>query len=372
MEHITIYKGADRHAAFPHVIRLQDGSLTCVFREAPARPGAASTWEGNEKVSHYHLDDNSCIALVRSTDDGRTWDPATRVVVDQSDGTQDLNMAMAAQLSSGELLLNNHRWFLHVSKEQAESMSPDRKVLAAAHYSERFGEMVADSLYMYRSADGGRTWSAPERFAIDGLTFQPHTGKDGVLEMPGGQLLLMFNATAVSGASSGVYAARSGDGGRTWAQPSLAALDPEGQVGFGEPSLVRLASGRLLSMMRTGEHLYQAYSDDDGWTWQGVKQSPIWGYPAHCIQLRSGRVLCAYGYRRKPFGIRACLSDDEGETWDVSNEIVIRGDGLHRDLGYPASILLEDGRILTVYYFHDEDGMRYIGGSIYSEDEALP
>ena len=372
MEHITVYKGTGHHAAFPHIIRLQDGDLLCVFREAPTRPGVAAMWSGNNKISHYHLDDSSRIALVRSSDDGRTWDPDTHVVVDESDGTQDINMAMVGQLPSGELVLNNHRWFLHMSKDQAEAMSPDRKVLVVDHYNQRFGGMVSDSLYMYRSGDGGRNWSAPEPFGIGGLTYQAHTGKDGVLQMPDGQLMLIFNSTYSADSSSGVYVVRSGDGGRTWRQPSLVALDPEGQVGFGEPPLLRLASGRLLTMMRTGEYLYQGYSDDDGWTWQGVKRSPIWGHPAHCIQLRSGRVLCAYGYRREPYGIRACLSDDEGETWDVGNEFVIRGDGLHRDLGYPASVLLEDGRVLTVYYFHDEEGMRHIGGSIYSEDEILP
>ena len=55
----------------------------------------------------------------------------------------------------------------------------------------------------------------------------------------------------------------------------------------------------------------------------------------------------------------------------MDREIVIRDDGLHRDLGYPASIQLNYGRIMTTYYFHCEDGIRYIGGGIYSEEDAL-
>ena len=92
------------------------------------------------------------------------------------------------------------------------------------------------------------------------------------------------------------------------------------------------------------------------------------GPPAQLLRLRSGRILCSYGYRREPFGVRAVLSEDDGETWDMDNEIVIREDGLHRDLGYAASVQLNDDRILTVYYFHTDDGVRYIGGSVYSED----
>ncbi len=96
----------------------------------------------------------------------------------------------------------------------------------------------------------------------------------------------------------------------------------------------------------------------------------MWGHPCHLLQLRSGRIQCVYGYRRRPFGIRAAISDDEGETWDMGREIVIRDDGLHIDLGYPASIQLKDGRILAIYYLHGEDHIRYIAGSIYSEEDV--
>ena len=152
------------------------------------------------------------------------------------------------------------------------------------------------------------------------------------------------------------------------------ADDPEQRIGFGEPPLLRLTSGKLLTLMRTRVDdgvLYQAHSYDDGWVWQGVKRTPIWGFPCHLLELRSGTVVCVYGYRREPFGVRATLSHDQGETWDVGREVVLRDDGLHRDLGYPVSVQLDDGRILTTYYFHGADGIRYIGASIWSEDDAL-
>ena len=136
--------------------------------------------------------------------------------------------------------------------------------------------------------------------------------------------------------------------------------------------MVRLASGKLLTMMRTsadGGVLYQASSNDDGWVWSGVRRTPIWGFPCHLLQLRSGTVVCVYGYRREPWGVRATLSHDDGETWDIGREIVLRDDGIHRDLGYPASVQLEDDRILTINYFHGYDGIRFIAGTIWSEDD---
>ena len=70
----------------------------------------------------------------------------------------------------------------------------------------------------------------------------------------------------------------------------------------------------------------------------------------HLIKLRSGKILTVYGRRLGPgFGEYACLSDDQCRTWDVANEIKLAGhfDG---DLGYPASVELPGGDLLTVYY----------------------
>ncbi|HEY3395628.1 MAG TPA: hypothetical protein VGK58_23200 [Lacipirellulaceae bacterium] len=44
----------------------------------------------------------------------------------------------------------------------------------------------------------------------------------------------------------------------------------------------------------------------------------------------------------------------------------IRGNGGGRDLGYPRSVQRPDGKIVTVYYFHDEPkGDRYIAATIW-------
>ena len=100
-----------------------------------------------------------------------------------------------------------------------------------------------------------------------------------------------------------------------------------------------------------------------GHTWHGLEQTPIWGHPAHLLRLHDGRVLCTYGYRREPFGVRACLSADGGRTWDIDNEIVLRADGTDRDLGYPSSVQFPGGDIFTAYYIHHSDPARYIGGT---------
>jgi hypothetical protein len=99
-------------------------------------------------------------------------------------------------------------------------------------------------------------------------------------------------------------------------------------------------------------HLWETFSDDRGRTWADPIETPLWGFPPHLLLLSDGRVLVTYGYRREPFGQRACISED-GLNWDRSQEIIIRDDAPNKDLGYPASIELEPGKVLTVYYQPD-------------------
>ena len=58
--------------------------------------------------------------------------------------------------------------------------------------------------------------------------------------------------------------------------------------------------------------------------------------------------MAVYGYRLPPYGQRAMLSDDGGATW--AYDYILRDDGHSEDLGYPASVELDDGSLLTVYY----------------------
>lgn len=74
-----------------------------------------------------------------------------------------------------------------------------------------------------------------------------------------------------------------------------------------------------------------------------------WGFPVHLTVLDDGRLLATYGYRRFPYGQRASLSRD-GINWQEYPEIIIRADAPNRDLGYPASLEITPGEILTVYY----------------------
>jgi photosystem II stability/assembly factor-like uncharacterized protein len=168
------------------------------------------------------------------------------------------------------------------------------------------------------------------------------------------------------------YVLRTTDNGKTWTFGLLAA--PVGQVGFNETALCETPDGRILAMMRSQPegHLWSCFSTDQGQTWSKPTKTKIWGYPAHLLVLKSGAILCSYGYRRAPMGVRACLSRDDGKTWDTRREFILRADGQGSpsDLGYPTSVQLDDGTIVTIYYMTTSDGITHIPATLWKLDGA--
>ncbi len=88
------------------------------------------------------------------------------------------------------------------------------------------------------------------------------------------------------------------------------------------------------------------------------------GNPPCLILLRDGRICLTYGYRGVPSSIRARLSSDGGENW--GSEITLRDHAPEKDVGYTRTVQRPDGKIVTVYFFHDTRiGERYIEAAIW-------
>lgn len=100
---------------------------------------------------------------------------------------------------------------------------------------------------------------------------------------------------------------------------------------------------------------YQSESADGGKSWSKPHAllGKRGGAPAHLLKHSSGVLISAYGYREKPYGIRVMLSTDNGRTWQTDN--VIYDSGADDDLGYPATVELPDGSLLTVFYAHTKE-----------------
>ena len=113
------------------------------------------------------------------------------------------------------------------------------------------------------------------------------------------------------------------------------------------------SDGRIVAQIRNenpnnnNENL-QTISKDGGKTWTTPEPIGVWGIPSFLNKLADGRLLMTYGYRRAPMGVQARVSDDNGDTW--SEAMIIYGEGATGDLGYPSTVQLDDGSLLSVWY----------------------
>ena len=124
---------------------------------------------------------------------------------------------------------------------------------------------------------------------------------------------------------------------------------PEGRR-FCEPHAIEVDGTVILQIRDDVEFtIFQCESTDGGRTWTEPRCLNIEkGSPPHLLRHSNGTLISVYGRRKEPFGQRVMFSRDNGETWDV--DYILRDDAPCDDLGYPATVELKDGSLLTVYY----------------------
>jgi hypothetical protein len=331
-EHRVVYQKDGVYACFPSLNVLTDGTLVTSFGTRSRRS---------------HIDPTGGSQRLASTDGGRTWAPYSGSTIRPSWKTE-----------RGELVSARARAWIYTDADRRDTLLAEGRTVRNV----RPGTIAyLGGALVRRSTDGGETWQqeqldVPEYVA--GLMGYHHAASTLVAD--DGTRLVAVYGRRIGQELSEVFLLRSGDDGRTWeVRPMYPDGLPNPKLGFDETALIQSPDGAIHALMRTrpAEFLYQATSTDGGATWTEPKQTPMKGYPAHAITLADGRLLCVYGYRFAPMGIRACLSDDDGRTWRIDDELVLRADGFGSpsDLGYPLSHQLPDGRIVTIYY-HTTDG----------------
>lgn len=201
------------------------------------------------------------------------------------------------------------------------------------------------------SYDNGMTWEEPTRCPVASF--------HGPMVLNDGSVLYLgkdIDGKETGGVNS---AYKSTDDGKTWEYISdIPVVEDTTYANFVDPHAVQLPNGRLICHLRYQNgvnpekygklSVFQTVSDDNGKTWSTPE--PLWvnGSPPHLLRHSSGALVCVYGRRAEPYGERAMVSLDEGKTW--IKEIVLCDDTPDPDLGFPSSVELDDGSILTVYY----------------------
>jgi hypothetical protein len=319
---------------FPVVVKTGANSLAVVFR-----------------TGGTHVAITGTLAVSTSHDGGKSWSDPVEVQPRWDDAR---NPAFGVN-SKGELVVSYWLARLHAYRED-----PQDKGFRWDFPKDDERLKTVPALYYCRSADGGRSpaaggqaWSKPESYLSRLLTFASPYGR--IITAPDGTLLMPVYGYArepIADVLDVSILLRSSDDGKTWGDETLVA------AGFNETSYAFLPDGTLLAVARGDTWTYTAIlrSNDLGRTWSAPERvTRDADHPADLTVLQSGRLLLTFGRRWRPMGCGALLSDDGGRTWNTDREVLLAGDAVEDscdpDCGYPSTVQLDDGHIVTLLYY---------------------
>jgi len=300
---------------FPVMIELKDGSLGAVVR------GGAP-----------HIGVKGRLDWIRSEDGGRNWSKPTVIVDSKWD---DRNPSLG-QMADGTIVVG-----------YAEASTYDEQ----GKWNTSAGSY---DLFYVTSQDSGKTWSQKKKLYAGPIINGSPFGRiihdrhgTAVMAIYGGRNPSYAGPEKLEGKGrdfSGII--RSRDNGRTWGDFSLIL------AGHNEASLQLLPNGTLIAVVRTESGaLSVTESSDDGYHWSPPRKLTKRGqHPADICLLKSGTLLVTYGNRLRPYGVGCVLSRDLGKTWDYEHRLMLAWDSQNTDCGYPSTVQLDDGTILTMYY----------------------
>ncbi|MGE4490680.1 MAG: exo-alpha-sialidase [Kiritimatiellales bacterium] len=214
----------------------------------------------------------------------------------------------------------------------------------------------------YISYDRGHNWQGPYRLPDFG--FKILMARSNYLITSNGTCRLFYSVTNVDkeiDEHARLMMVETKDGGKTFEQVAWVTEDPlEGRdlsylpAYAIMPGLQELDDGTILAAIRWRIKrdwwidIRGSTNQGRSWSkWSDLKVSA--SCPANLVRLEGENMAIIYGWRSRPYGLRARLSKDNGKTW--SDEYVLRADGREWDLGYSQAKRLPDGRILIVYYY---------------------
>ena len=204
--------------------------------------------------------------------------------------------------------------------------------------------------WVTRSTDGGLSWSNPVEL-VEG----DKGGRGPVRNKP----VLLSDGSWLAGASHeeglwNVFVDRSEDNGRTWTATPYLTLDRcrfDGQ-GVIQPTLWESVPGIVHMLVRsTDGRIYRSDSDDYGKTWCTLYATdmPNNNSGIDLVKLADGTLVLAYNPVSGNWASRASLnlavSYDNGITWP--KQIILENDPDNAEYSYPAIITCNDCITLT-------------------------
>ena len=315
--------------AWPTVARLQDGRLAMVA-------------SGFRKK---HICPFGKVVICYSEDEGKTW-TSPSIVMDTPLDDRDAGILPFGENSMLITSFNNT-----IRMQRRNNLAANDPYINA--YLDAVEEKALEDQYIGSSFvvshDGGKTFS--DRKVV------PVTSPHGPALLPDGSILYVgrtFSKDNQIMENDHVAAYRISPDGTYEELGSIENIEPD--VLSCEPHTLALENGKIIVHIRVHSRkkpiftIYQSESYDGGKTFTKPHQllEDKGGAPAHMLRLPGGTIVSVYGYRNAPYGIKMMYSTDDGETWSTGHDIFVNDSG--EDVGYPSSVLLDNGDILTVFY----------------------
>ncbi len=343
------------HLVKPITVEIHDGvTIDLNYQGWPTIcKGEGDTIYAVSSVRILHVDIFGAIGFTKSTDGGKTWEDIELII----DTPLDDRDAGITYLGDNHLMVT---WFTHPASLYREGavygdyrsrLTNAQKKAVDARLDSLSKEESQDGSYVMHSLDGGKTWGDPIAIPVSA----PH---GATLMQDGKSLIYLGLKKGASGShldGEAFHMYTSTDGGYTWKYTSSIAMPADVAGACFEAYVIQLSDGTFLASFRhdhsTGLYTYISRSKD-GKRWTPAQRlEGVHGSPPHLLELSSGAILLTYAWRGKgECSIRACLSYDGGVTWEpefiISNAYNL-DDGDH---GYPSTVELSDGTLITAYY----------------------
>jgi hypothetical protein len=343
IQHVEVYREEGRFAGWPanHGAWSWGNELLFGFeighyKENPRRTHAIDYEQPAEHV------------LARSLDGGETW------TIERPAGLQPPANVKVAGIPTGD-----------TGNELKDCPGGIDFTAPGFIFTARMTSIHTGPSHFYYSQDKGKSWEGP--FRLPDMRTPGIAARTDYRVLGKHEMMVFLTAAKQNEKEGKVIAAITKDGAKTWEFVANVTTEPPGNDYAIMPSTVRLFGDTLLMGVRRRNYIAAFQSDNGGYRWSPkgkIVENTGLGNPPALARLPDGRIVCTYGYRAKPFGIRARISPDLGNTW--SRDLMLRADGAGVDLGYTRTFVRTDGNLVTVYYYWDKKSPeRYIGATIW-------
>ncbi|MGV2103899.1 sialidase family protein [Rhizobium sp. 21-4511-3d] len=342
ISHQEVFRRPGHFSAWPanYGLWAWDNEILVVF--ADGRLGDQGTLHARDKSHEFNP------LQARSIDGGATWSSEPFAGFVPGGASLSADEHLAPSLRSGSKLVEQD---ISALPTPIDFLDPEIAVMVA-----RTGLDGRACSWFYVTRNRGRRWEGP--FAFKGLDIKGLASRTDVVPLSNDHALFMTTVAKPDGAEGRCLCIETTDGGLTFHFKSFLPFDGEGYAIM--PSSVRLPTGAIVSLVRRGRGIEEPgwletfRSEDDGTTWQSVgiavNDTGPGGNPGSVVLLDGQALTLIYGFRGVNPGMRMINSFDGGRNW--SETVEIRRDAVLPDIGYPRSVVLKDGRILSVYYYN--------------------